>query len=158
MAKVKGKVISLKGINPMDMVIPIIKGEAVPSSVEEALQFRAIIKEAQRMYVDRLEAENKKLDSVITVEAVKNADPDKVVIDINNGDAKYSFSTAEVKKVTLAAEYARNEDLYKDHPELVEMKETVIYSLRKDIDTTIDGVVNVDKHDVIKESCKIKKA
>lgn len=157
MAKTKKNIRELKmgEITPIEMAGKIIKREFKVDTILEALQARIILREALRDFSDVLAKADEKLDDIITTEAVKSLG-DAVTIDVE-GRAKYTYKVEKKKSVKLHPNYARNEDLYKDHPELVDKKETTIYSLRKDIDTTVDGAIMVDEVEVITESARRKK-
>lgn len=146
--KVKGLELKLGKIVPMEVAAELI-GTAVETT-EDALKARVILKEALDDFKKLIETEDAKLDKHITPEKVE-ALGEKVVVEIEER-VRYSFSKGTTKKVKLDPKYARNEDLYQDHPELVNKKETVIYELKKDVDDTIQGAVIVEHTDVVKQA------
>lgn len=165
MAKTTKVVGKLKEVNPVGLAGNIIEGALAVDNIEDALTARAILKEALRSFTELIDTANKKLDGVVTVDNLKDLDCDKAVVEING--QKYTFEVDETVSINLGAKYGTNEELVKDYPHLGSMKETVIYSLDcrsiKNLDQAIqdrfvaDGVLTINKKDLIKESFKAGK-
>lgn len=165
MAKVTKVVGKLKEVNPMGLAGKIIEGALSVDNMEEALTARAILKEALRSFTELIDTTNEKLDEVITINNLKDLDCDKAVVEINGH--KYTFEVDEKVNINLGGKYATNEELLKDYPNLGSMKETIIYSLDrtsiKKFDQATqdklvaDGVLTVNKIELVKESFKANK-
>lgn len=165
MAKVTKVVGKLNEVNPVGLAGKIMDGALSVDNIEDALSARAILKEALRSFTELIDTANQKLDEVVTVNNLKDLDCDKAVVEING--SKYVFEVNETVSINLGAKYATNEELLKDYPNLGSMKETVIYSLDrtsiKKFDQATqdklvaDGVLTVNKTELIKESFKADK-
>lgn len=165
MAKVTKVVGKLNEVNPLGLAGKIIEGALDITNVEEALKARAILKEALRSFSEVIDTANAKLDEVITVNNLKDLDCDKAVVEVNGN--KYGYEVDETVSINLGAKYATNEELLKDYPSLCSMKESVIYSLDRTLIKRLDqaaqdklvadGVLTINKIELVKESFKAEK-
>ena len=165
MAKVTKVVGKLNGVNPMGLAGKIIDDALAVDNIEDALTARAILKEAQRSFTELIDTANQKLDGIVTVNNLKDLDCDKAVVEING--SKYTFEVDETVSINLGAKYATNEELLKDYPGLCCLKESVIYSLDRTLIKRLDqaaqdklvadGVLTVNKIELVKESFKAEK-
>ena len=165
MAKVTKVVGKLTEVNPIGLAGKIIDGVLAFDDIKDALTARAILKEAQRSFTELIDTANQKLDGIVTVNNLKDLDCDKAVVEING--SKYTFEVDETVSINLGAKYATNEELIKDYSSLGSIKETVIYSLDrtyiKKLDQAAqdklvaDGVITINKTELVKESFKAEK-